>query len=899
MSIKTIGTSVQSNSTGVKKRINKAAEKLVFDVLQSTQYSTPISSTVRELVTNACDSQREKEIALEIIAGKKEISDYYITRTEDEYKDSNFNLDYYDIEYLSPSESKVKVKYVEREGTGYCDVFSVMDYGVGIGSNRLEGYLELGFSTKRNTSENFGAFGLGAKVPLSTGVDFYTVTTAHNGKLFMFNCYAYKTDFLISKWDADGSITMSDGTVVYYKNTHAFNYTEVSFGVKRHNRTKFVDAVQDQLCYIPNVKFDYVYEDGHETNRTLSNKILYNSDNLILGESYVWAKPHILLVKNQGATTGINYGYVDFRELEMEQLWGSVAIKCPARQVYKDSETGEEIVVQDGVEVTPSREKVIWNDHTKKFIQTAIEKAAQDATNMIEEALDEKDFMSWIRKCRDVLYKGDNSYNSVLSNLGRIVDKEKLQPRFPGNQLIKYAGPNLILKGYKVRNVTKVVKGGKVTIERQSVGWSQVNFDNLYYVSENVSKEKDMFLLQNGTLSIISEHHPSIPEFVTKTQLAAFDAIDQAREANWELIKDSTCIKWDYDEMEVPSEFLGRLEAIEKAEVNNIHFANLSAEERRSLSGYDVLYSLRRNHGGQDQYSRDMDKWVFDKVEAPLDSIKNSTVDTFYGTKEDEKLLMIAATMCSPQVVGWSEVYPLANFYDMTYSSNAHSDSNPCFSLFNPVRFYSWDGKWPNKLNPTDAVAQTDIQLFRVSKKTSKVLEGSNAKHISEFFSVMKDDKWTMHEKARQWLTGVLLCDIPGWLNELRAVNPKYGEVHRKLEHLRKFSNYKYQLEHNSETANEIIGLMKKMHDMQVFLKSTDDPLQIRAKSLELFKVADIDCAIFEDETLELSLYLDEFLKPITPLLNKVMFTHNSPEFWDEIEVYLKAKDRSNFNPPL
>ena len=67
MSIKTIGTSVQSNSTGVKKRINKAAEKLVFDVLQSTQYSTPISSTVRELVTNACDSQREKEIALEII----------------------------------------------------------------------------------------------------------------------------------------------------------------------------------------------------------------------------------------------------------------------------------------------------------------------------------------------------------------------------------------------------------------------------------------------------------------------------------------------------------------------------------------------------------------------------------------------------------------------------------------------------------------------------------------------------------------------------------------------------------------------------------------------------------------------------------------------------------------
>ena len=73
MSIKTIGKAVQSNSAGLQKRINKSAEKLVFDVLQSTQYSTPIASTVRELVTNACDSQREEEIALEILSGKKNV----------------------------------------------------------------------------------------------------------------------------------------------------------------------------------------------------------------------------------------------------------------------------------------------------------------------------------------------------------------------------------------------------------------------------------------------------------------------------------------------------------------------------------------------------------------------------------------------------------------------------------------------------------------------------------------------------------------------------------------------------------------------------------------------------------------------------------------------------------
>ena len=79
MSIKTIDKPMQG-SAGIAKKINKGAEKMVFDILQSTQYSMPIQSTIRELVTNACDSQREKEVALEIITGKKEVKDYYIER---------------------------------------------------------------------------------------------------------------------------------------------------------------------------------------------------------------------------------------------------------------------------------------------------------------------------------------------------------------------------------------------------------------------------------------------------------------------------------------------------------------------------------------------------------------------------------------------------------------------------------------------------------------------------------------------------------------------------------------------------------------------------------------------------------------------------------------------------
>ena len=99
-----------------------------------------------------------------------------------------------------------------------------------------------------------------------------------------------------------------------------------------------------------------------------------------------------------------------------------MGIKCPARQAYLDEE-GNEIVIQDGVEVTPSREKVIWNEHTKRYIQGAIERAAQDAADVITEQLDEEDFLTWVKKCSEVIYKNTGN-DSVLRQLGEMVDKE-------------------------------------------------------------------------------------------------------------------------------------------------------------------------------------------------------------------------------------------------------------------------------------------------------------------------------------------------------------------------------------------------------------------------------------------------------------------------------------------
>ena len=255
-------------------------------------------------------------------------------------------------------------------------------------------------------------------------------------------------------------ITFSDGAKVHYENTDELNYTEISFGVKKHNRNRFEEAVEEQLMYLSNVKFEVINEDGFVSPRSFLSEVIYNSNSLLVADNYMYSRPHIVIVKAPGATTGINYGYVDFRELEMEQLWGSVGLKCPMRQVLKD-DNGKEIVLQEGVEVTPSREKVIWNEHTKKFVQDLIFQAAEEAVDLVQDQLQSTDFLEWVKACRDVLTDSMNGDNSALRQISKIIDTNNMKPKF-SDTTIQYAGPKGLFKAFNISKVTALVKGGKL-----------------------------------------------------------------------------------------------------------------------------------------------------------------------------------------------------------------------------------------------------------------------------------------------------------------------------------------------------------------------------------------------------------------------------------------------------
>lgn len=114
--------------------IDKDALPHIQKILRKSLYSNPIGSLIREIVANAVDSH--------ISVGKK------------------------------PSEIEIQVP------TDLIPEFSVKDYGVGLSDSQMFGlYSKYGSSTKRDSNDFVGWFGIGKFSPLSYCDSFFVITT--------------------------------------------------------------------------------------------------------------------------------------------------------------------------------------------------------------------------------------------------------------------------------------------------------------------------------------------------------------------------------------------------------------------------------------------------------------------------------------------------------------------------------------------------------------------------------------------------------------------------------------------------------------------------------------------------------------------------------------------------
>lgn len=161
-----------------------SSNDVIFNILRSQIYTDPISSTVREVLSNALDAQSEK---------------------------GNMGQP---LEIFLPGEYLV-----------------IRDFGVGISPDRLENVIsKYGASTKRHTNDQIGGFGLGFKSPFSV-CDMFLVITRFESK-------EYTYQFFIDE-SGRGSIQL----VSEKECEPADTGTSIKIPVSHYKRQEFINAV--------------------------------------------------------------------------------------------------------------------------------------------------------------------------------------------------------------------------------------------------------------------------------------------------------------------------------------------------------------------------------------------------------------------------------------------------------------------------------------------------------------------------------------------------------------------------------------------------------------------------------------------------------------------------------
>lgn len=861
---------------GIDRKIDQSFQKKMIDIVQKTQYQYPIESCIRELVSNSVDAVNEKIIARKILSGQNKEEDFFITRNDSEYKDSNFDKSYYNLEYFDP-EDTVKITLHEKEGQGWCDNLIILDKGVGISPQRFYKMSNfVGFSTKRNTNQGFGSFGIGNKSALSTGVDYYTMVTCYNGYIFKANIYNHKTDYLVGKFNLENNTENKAFTVktengedfvIYGEPTASKNYTEVTIPSKRFNRDKYTNAIKSQLLYFDKVQFEIINEEGSERNVDFKAKVLYNSDNIIISDNYYYSRPHILITKDKQSNEAVCYGYLNFEELEMQQLYSSVGIKCQIRSTYIDEKTGEEIVLRPGVDVTPSRESIIWNETTKEYIIEQFKRVQEEASLLVESKLKDDDIISWCIKASNVL--NNSGSDIILNRMSRIIDSTKISPKFNNTQIKFKENPSHLFKGYKLRTLNYRTYSNKPTIYREDTRiWHNLNLENVYYKSTDTNRTKELYIFQSSNLREIVTLEPLSDEEIveicskvdnSKNILSAKevqDIIDKKTKEYFEyrnLLKtylDKTKFLKNYDNIDIPDDWKSKIEEQEEAIEKQEAVDKLTPAELRKLNEQTVINRFRIPYNN---YNNNIFRA---KHELKISELLNSTKHIIYGDTESEEKLKLAFILTKNQ------------FKD----SNISSDDN-----------------------------KEIILIANANKKYVK-----NKTIIDKFFKNLTDDNViTMDNMLIKWYTARL---IKNRINSYRFINTCFKQINSDVydiyEELNNYINNNYNYENiynNKEIYTEFLEHTDKVFQMQLFVSEGHTEEEIKQKSFELFG-SDLvkDGYVVDMEMYHKLNWLTEYCDVIAPLFNdsytltkNISVSKELLEFYNEILI---SKGLFNYN---
>jgi hypothetical protein len=646
----------------------------------------------------------------------------------------------------------------------------------------------------------------------------------------------------------------------------------------------------------------------------IKSEVIYNSKHLIVSTNNYLRKPHIVIVKEEGAETGINYGYVDFRELEMQDLYGPVGLKCPIKQSYIDEE-GQEVIIQDGVEVTPSREKVIWSDSTKAFIQKLIDAAADEVTELVEKELLETDFLKWLDTCRQITggktgskYSDDPS-ERTLAILSNIIDTKSIKPKYSPDPTIKFTSIPSTLNGFSlkahVQKLEHIRNAGNVRVEVEYVSnkidhWEQIGTKKVFYRTGNANKYKDFYLYQKygpfvtikkTSLSYLQDHmdSPGIPD----TDIAHYQAEYTKKKANQDLIEPlikASELYESYDDIVLPDDIKAQFDGAEANAAIRDSGISLTPEERRKLNSQIVGYTLRPdNHRTAGNSYKD---FIWDKVEPTLHTVIKSEIPTYYGTDDDAEKLKMAAAILKRFNPTFNKVY---NTNSTWIPYGEVNDTVYYFDVV-PSRF---SRNIPILKVPFDSLKE-HTQILKLSESNVKhVRDLDNYKHIDEFFrTIDAEGNYTCHSAVNMLANYYWAKQFPIWESftsfnecfELDFIDKRYHEIYKYL--LNMYCKFDSIVFTKSVAEELLVDLKSDLTNLTAFelFSAADISDDMRTElSAKFFVLSDIPgVKVLDKKFMEVMRFVDEFTKDTKDLLPHVTF-YGRTEAHEQIKIYLKT----------
>lgn len=417
---------IVGNFDSIQAGIDATSLSFILELLSKNFYSNPIGSICREITSNCFDSHIEANVDEPVI----------IKIDEDE------------------------------EG----EFISFTDVGVGLTPDRIKNiYMKYFTSTKRDTNDQIGGFGLGSKTPLAYQDYFYIITVVNNIK------YSY----LFSKGSSLPTLDLLCEEEIEQRNG-----TEIKIYIKNNNdKYTFINELKSQLSYFDNVWFE----------------------NCDINNDYKIYENNLFKYRNQDQYS--NEAHICFGKVSYPIDWNKINVQ------RVDVPIGIKFRIDELV-VTPNREALRYTDEVTKLVHDRVLETIAILQNMyIEQQKSYDDFFEWYKyKTKEkYLYFGEDKLQlkgQAFKGIGKETNLKILEELGFDNNILD----GILTKIYKCESEISVDKIKKYC-SYENFDTSVIEYSNSYIYSEssNFSAVKNYYhrkgrILQPYNIKIIAKN---------------------------------------------------------------------------------------------------------------------------------------------------------------------------------------------------------------------------------------------------------------------------------------------------------------------------------------------------------------------------------------------------------